>query len=301
MDAPDEDLQQRVADLMRKRPTVWRRAHGGYTPAQRWVVSFEDGSSCFVKSATGQPNSPMDAWLRGEYDVYSRLSAAFLPRLLAWQDDGVQPILILEDLSAGFWPPPWTGERIDAVLSMLADLRAAKLDGLPPAHELEPNFTGHWGDVERDPAPFLSLGLCSQPWLETALPLLIPAAHQAVRAGDDLVHFDVRSDNICFADGRVLLIDWNFAARGNGDLDLAAWAPSLHSEGGPLPEAILPNAPHWAACISGFFACRAGLAAIPNAPRVRQVQLSQLRSALPWAVRALGLPRLDGPDAPDTT
>ena len=49
--------------------------------------------------------------------------------------------------------------------------------------------------------------------------------------------------------------------------------------------------------MSGYFAARAGLPVIPNAPRVRAVQLAQLRTALPWAQRALGLPPLDGPQA----
>jgi hypothetical protein len=42
--------------------------------------------------------------------------------------------------------------------------------------------------------------------------------------------------------------------------------------------------------MSGFFAARAGLPPIPTAPHVREVQLAQLRTALPWAARALGLP-----------
>ena len=52
-----------------------------------------------------------------------------------------------------------------------------------------------------------------------------------------------------------------------------------------------------AAVISGFFAERAGKPVIPTAPRVRVVQTQQLRTALPWAARALGLPALDGPAA----
>ena len=115
--------------------------------------------------------------------------------------------------------------------------------------------------------------------------------------GNRLVHGDLRSDNVCFVDGRAVLVDWNWAARGNGEVDIAAWLPSLHSEGGPLPEDILPNAPHWAAWMAGFFASRAGLPLIASAPRVCDVQLSQLRSALPWAQWALGLASLDGPRA----
>jgi hypothetical protein len=298
MDVPDDELQRRVAALMRQRPVDWRRATGGYTPAQRWVVTFEDGSSCFVKSATGLPESPMDEWLRREYKVYSRLEAPFMPRLLGWDDDGMQPILVLEDLSGGFWPPPWTASRVEAVLQTLAQVRATSLDGLPSAPVLDPDLTSHWSEVELEPGPFLSLGLCSADWLQGALPALVAAALQAERAGDDLVHFDVRSDNLCFIHGRVLLVDWNFAARGNGEIDVAFLLPSLDSEGGPRPESLLPDAPQWAAATSGFFASRAGEPPVPNAPRVRQVQRFQLRSALPWAVRALGLPPLDGPNAP---
>ena len=71
---------------------------------------------------------------------------------------------------------------------------------------------------------------------------------------------------------------------------LGLWLPSLAYEGGPEPEQILPDAPEVAAWVSGFFAARAGLPQIPDAPRVRWVQRRQLATALPWAVRALGLP-----------
>jgi len=43
------------------------------------------------------------------------------------------------------------------------------------------------------------------------------------------------------------------------------------------------------AFVAGFFAARAGLPPVPNAPGVRGVQLSQLRPALRWATEAFGL------------
>jgi thiamine kinase-like enzyme len=53
-----------------------------------------------------------------------------------------------------------------------------------------------------------------------------------------LLHFDVRSDNVCFAGDRAVLVDWNWAAIGNPVMDVAARLPSLHAEGGPPPEEI---------------------------------------------------------------
>jgi len=48
-------------------------------------------------------------------------------------------------------------------------------------------------------------------------------------------------------------------------------------------------APEVAAWVSGFFAARAGLPDIPDAPSARRVQREQLSTALPWAQRALHL------------
>jgi aminoglycoside phosphotransferase (APT) family kinase protein len=118
---------------------------------------------------------------------------------------------------------------------------------------------------------------------------LLAASEAADLGGSALLHLDVRSDNICFFHNHAILVDWNWACTGNPDLDLAFWLPSLEIEGGPLPETLLPAAPEMAAVVSGFFASQAGLTPIPDAPHVRTIQLAQLRSALPWAVRALGL------------
>jgi len=108
--------------------------------------------------------------------------------------------------------------------------------------------------------------------------------------GSDLVHFDVRSDNLCKASRGVVLVDWNCACLGNEALDTGFWLPSLEAEGGPMPEAVLADRPDIAAWVSGFFAARAGLSAIADAPRVRTIQRQQLVPALRWAARQLGLP-----------
>jgi SAM-dependent methyltransferase len=282
-----EELRARVARLMNREPVSWRRVERGYTPAERWIVCFDDGSSAFVKIGT----TPLTAgWLRSEQHWYAEIRAPFMAKVLGWEDDPDRPLIVLEDLSYARWPAPWEPGELERVLSTLRGV--ARYRPLPQglqSLEAERERLAGWPEVAREPAPFLALGLCSPAWLNRALPALLEAQAAVVLDGEDLVHEDVRSDNICLLEDRVVLIDWNEPRRGNADFDRATLAVSARLEGGPLPEEMLPNEGPWAALLSGVFACRAGLPPIPDAPGVRKLQLRQLRIALPWAARALGL------------
>jgi hypothetical protein len=273
-----------------KRPLRRRRVAGGYTPAERSVVSLDDGSSCFVKAATDNGTA---AALRKEYAVYSQIDASFMAEVIGWDDDGSMPVLIVEDLSEAVWPPPWTEATIGSVLETVDSIRRTNLTGLPAIRDNQA-CEDWWPLVQQQPDQFLGLGLASRTWLENSLPVLSAASVAAPFDGNEVVHFDVRSDNVCFLGDRCILIDWNFACRGNGAVNAATWLPGLEAEGGPPPESILPDAGEFAASMSGYWAWRAGQPPPANAPHLRQVQLAQLRSALPWAIRALGLPSLDG-------
>ena len=257
---------------------------GGYTPAFRRIASLSDGRRVFVKAAV---NTNTAVWLRQEQHIYERLEAPFVAERLAFAD-GVRPVMVLEDLSAAHWPPPWRPGQVEAVRQTMARVAACRVEGLPPVDAAE--LGDGWQRVAADPAPFLSLGLVSAAWLRAALPVLIDAAGSVDLSGDALVHGDLRSDNLCLAGEQVILVDWNNASIGSPDLDIAFWLASLSAEGGGEPEDILPRAPALAALVSGFFAARAGLPIIPVAPRVRHIQQVQLRAALPWAIRALRLP-----------
>jgi Ser/Thr protein kinase RdoA (MazF antagonist) len=124
------------------------------------------------------------------------------------------------------------------------------------------------------------------------LATLINAERTIRLDGDALVHMDVRSDNLCFHGERTLLVDWNWARRGNPAFDRIAWLPSLHMEGGPPPWSLTLGEPEIIAAIAGYFASRAFLSPPehPAGPAIRTLQRRQLESALPWAARALGLP-----------
>jgi hypothetical protein len=212
-----------------------------------------------------------------------------MPRFIGWEDHAAEPMLVIEDLGGADWPPPWTSARVDAVLVQAAAMHASPAD-LPPFAEINRRLEPGWPAVAAAPEAFLSLGLAPADWLARALPALIEAEAACPTAGTALTHWDLRSDNICFAPRGAVFIDWAEACLADPRLDLGFWLPSLAFEGGPLPDDILPHAPEVAAWISGFFAARAGLPNIPDAPFVRRVQREQLSTALPWAARALGLP-----------
>jgi len=298
MELPSERLKETIAGLFGQSPTQWRRVERGYAANERWVVEFSNGRTAFLKVGNDDElpglSQTTARGLRQEHAVYSALESPFVPKMLDWVDGDGLTILVLEDLSRAHWPPPWNASSVESVLEALSALRLTRLLGLPL---LQHEFGGDWAKIGSDPAPFLGLGLCSEHWLRQALPTLIEQAAVAPLKGNELVHCDIRSDNLCLVDGKAVVIDWNWAAVGNGNFDVAFWLPSLHAEGGPPPDTILPGQSELAALASGFFAARAGLPIIPALPRVREVQLQQLRTALPWAVRALELPPLDGPKA----
>ena len=282
-------MHERIEQVMGARVVSLERVQGrGYTHAGRHRAFLDDGRTVFVKSAVDELSA---GWLRVEIEVYSSVRGSFLPDVHGYAEDDGLPFLVLEDLGEAYWPPPWREGDVEAVKEALAQIATT----VPPAGlERVPRreIAFEWREVERDPEPFLALGLCSRTWLDANLVRLCDAAVRAPFGGDALLHLDVRSDNISLREERAVLVDWNWACAGNALLDLVAWAPSLRAEGGPAPEDVVEGdgVPELAVAMAGFFAARAGLPPPPTAPRVRTVQREQLSIALPWAARALGLP-----------
>jgi hypothetical protein len=292
MERPSDDDVRRAARAIKGNPVRWRRvSRGVQTAAGRWIAEIDDGRTAFVKLGWTLDTA---SWVRDEHLFYARARGLpFVPNMIGWDDDGERPVLALEDLSDAHWPPVWRPGDVDAVLAALGEVASTPPHPeVPKAIESQFGLDG-WPEIEEDPGPFLTLELCSAAWLENALPIFREAAPRAQLDGDALLHFDVRSDNLCLRDGRAILIDWNFACVGNPLVDVAAWLPSLEAEGGPAPEQVIGHPEgigEIAALLAGYFCSHAGRPPIPEAPHVRPLQLMQSRTALPWAARALGIP-----------
>jgi hypothetical protein len=274
---------------MGSRPVTWRAVTGGYSIAERWSLDLEDGRKVFGKLAT---TDDLARRLRDEHRNTAAIEADFCCEIVAYEEHE-RPLLVVEDLSHGRWPPPWGPRDVERVLETFRRVAATTPPAHFPSNEIYRDMFTGWSSIQRDPTAFLTLDLCSAEWIEAAVPALAKAERRVVLEGTDLVHGDAWSSNICLLEDRVVLVDWNFASYGNGEFDRFAWLPALRLEGGPLPEELAPGQGAWAAALSGFFANQAGQPAPEGAPTVRPWQLRQSRIAVPWACRALGLPQPD--------
>ena len=73
----------------------------GYARAFHAIATFEDDSTAFVKAGAEAVTS---AFLRDELRSYLSIQGPFMPGLLGY-DEKDPPLLVLEDLSLGRWPP----------------------------------------------------------------------------------------------------------------------------------------------------------------------------------------------------
>lgn len=287
--APPDSLLDGVAGLLGSRPVACTRAPGGFTIAERWTLDLADGRRVFAKMATSKD---LARRLRLEHRNMQAAPPDLRCEILAWQN-GERPLLVVEDLSHGHWPPPWESGDVERVLQCLDRLWATPTPDFFGSAEADRKTFRGWSKIAAAPEGFLGLGLCSVEWLDRHLPTLVAAEQAAVLDGTDFLHLDIRSDNLALLQDRVVLVDWNFACRGRRDIDLALWLPSLRLEGGPLPEEVADLPCEYAAAWTGVLANGAHQLAPRGAPTVRAFQLRQLRVALPWTCRRLGLPDPD--------
>jgi phosphotransferase family enzyme len=258
----------------------WEPITGGYTKTPKWRARRRDGTTVFVKA--GQLRS-----LEAELVVYREVCAPFVPVVHDLWDDAERVVLVLEDLSRAEWPPPYP-EDVGPLFTALNAAAALPAPELPPLSDRE---LSSWGQIAKDPEPLLALGVCTERWLTRALPLLASAEAAVPATGKQLVHNDIWTDNLCFTDRGVVLVDWAQARMGNARIDVAFALLSLQVAGARVPE--LEDAAALAAFVTGIVATES-IKPPPSwshsGAALREDQLADLRIALPWTAGLLGLP-----------
>ena len=293
---------------------VW----GGYGPSATFVLTTPSGRRVFCKGThPGQTELGHRALLseRLKYEGLPEL-AQFGPAYLGGADHESWHMALLEFVAPGHAVPPWTDETAEQALRLLVAFHAAAPERA--AHELEPFAKSvaatnrqSWRSLQSDApsrARFAALfedeGL-AQRWfdrhIETVTGLEAQAA--ATAGPQSWLHMDIRSDNLVFArDGRLFLVDWPMLVFGPVIIDIAGFLPSVEGEGGPgcadmlrryetlAGKAFDPSDVAKAvAYVSGYFAARAGEAAIAGLPRLRWIQKLQLFPALRWLCELAGI------------
>lgn len=214
--------------------------------------------------------------------MYESVHGDFLPHLV----EARHGVLLLEDLSAAHWPPPYPGD-VDALFAAFDQIAATS----PPPQLRRLRDASAWEAIAAEPRPLLALGLCSAGWLERALPLLIEAEARVPRSGACLVHNDVWAGNLCFTERGVVLVDRAEAGIGNARIDLAFALLSLRVEGATMPR--VEDEAALAAFVAGIVATEAS-AAPPDwavdGVKLREDQKADLAVALPWVAQQIDCP-----------
>ncbi len=313
-----EELKEEIASLLGAPVRRAVRVFGGFGPSATFRMSLADGRRVFAKGAGLRATEhhwhvlPLEERAYREVQAIRPWSPAFYGavRCEGWH------LLLLEDLREATWVPPWTDELSYRAVEDVAAFHAGGMEEQADLPVLGDAFTANWARVaphgeDRDGllALFGDQAHAALRWLDASLGALLEAESRLARQDQPwgLLHCDIRSDNLAFRGGQLVLFDWADICRGPIAFDIAAFLPSLESEGGPsaslladryraaleargvkLPAWALPAA---ASAVSGYFASRAGRPAMAGLPRLRGIQRAQLRHALPWAASALGLPR----------
>jgi aminoglycoside phosphotransferase (APT) family kinase protein len=280
---------------------------GGFSPGVAARLRLADGRRVFLKAISSHPNADSPAIHRREARIAAALPRSVpTPRFLWSYDDGDWVAIVFEDVDG--WTPvtPWRPEELSRVLGALTQL----VDSLTPspvavetiAERLREPLQG-WRTLQ-SAARAKSDDLGGVPeWARRNLDRLaaLESEWEVASAGETLLHFDLRADNILLTADRVLVVDWPHASLGAGWMELLQILPSIAMQGGPKPWEIFDShplgrtAPDRAvtavlAAVAGYFTRQSRLPAPPGLATLRAFQRDQGIPALEWLMRRTGWP-----------
>jgi hypothetical protein len=306
-----ERLRARITENAGEEIAHAEIAWGGFGPSATFILRLPSGRKLFCKgSHPGQTDVGNTAFAREKlhYEHFPEL-AQFAPGYHGAVEEAGWHMLVLDCVERTREVPPWDTKSCADTIDLIArfhDATPAHAEEVLPKAEESSAFdlVKHelgWGSLAGDPAArarFLALfGPDAPAWFDKNIARLVSleAAAPTVGGPRSWLHLDIRSDNLLFAQDRIVLVDWPFLVCGPRLWDIGFFLPSLAGEGGPEPALALADYEKIsgirfaadevlivAATIAGFFAARAGEPDIPALPRLRWVQKLQLYPALTW-------------------
>lgn len=265
----------------------------GFSPGLAARLRLSDGRRVFMKAVSEAANPDTPDIHRREARILAALPAAAPVARLLWSyDSGGWVALCLEDIEGRHPHEPWTEQDLDLVVStmvrMSRDLTPSPMQlDQTAASAFATGINGWRVALERAEDRL-------DEWALTNLERLVELEARApdAAAGETLLHFDTRADNLLIAADRVYVLDWPWARTGAWWIDLVLMAPSVAMQGGPAPEAFIgrldlsdvsPRGIDAVICtMAGYFVVRALEPPPPGIPTVRAFQAAQGRVALAW-------------------
>lgn len=270
-----------------QRLSVLRKVDGGFTAAQRGLVTLSDGREVFVKIGTDEQTK---GWARREINAYwflRRAGYSFIPRLLSTNADAtgfaIEPLTPADGWD---WSSKWTEARLSRTFEAMDALAALPVSGPDRAYFSEEIISENddgWrqllASVQRRAALVKRLRASGEDELAGSLDFEAMAKKSArfTFAGNKLVHNDLRADNCPWNPRRrqVKLVDWNQLQLGDRRIDLAATLVHVHKSGLNVlkrcRDRLDADALHW---MAGFFFDRAARPVWSGGPeRLRRMHL----------------------------
>ena len=306
-------VRDAVSTMAQSHVTRAMRVWGGFGPSPTFRLRFADGRRAFLKCCSPMSNPTMRAHYYRELQVYADTCLHihhWSPVVYGHVTVDDWHLLLLEDLGPRS-VPPWSPHVAKRIMRCLGEFHTACRNDRPrwlqhPDTWFDQAYLWSWtanrAEIEqtvRFTGRYMPQAI---DWFASVGPRLAAVARGFLErsSAQQLIHGDLRSDNLRWTERRLYLFDWSLAVAGPPEFDVAMFAQSIAAESALLPRDLIgwyeesrsldPSLLDAALCgATSFFASQAWQEEIPGLPRLRAFQRRQFLVSLLWALDRLAI------------
>lgn len=304
------ELRSRLESLIGSTVLTSQSQAGGFSPGSADIVQTGDGRRLFIKAVSSEANTGAAKLHGREAVIAAGLPASVpAPQMIGHVSWGSWEALVFVAAAGKVPELPWEDGALCSVLDALADMAAESPDLLPGSfpdlrNELAEDFAGFGRMIDDGVEP-------QDPWVAERLHQLHELALEGIPAlaGAQLVHSDLRSDNLIITDaGEILLVDWPWASIGcawyDGVtvlLEAKIYDPALDVENLVQTQRLFSDAhPDQVTAVlaglAGFYVDAARRPPIPSLPTLRSYHAQQAAASVDWLKQRLATGDAEGVD-----